>query len=155
MKRFLFCVATALLAVSTGACTKEATAPAEVSGTEIYGEWDWVRTSGGLTGNQTYTPASTGVATRWVFKTDGTFQQYDTQQGSTRLTQSTTFTLGTAGSIHTGQPARALTINRQVPGPTPNTTSVQPVTYIIQGLGTQLVVSDNYADGFGSTYQRR
>ncbi|MFD1469277.1 hypothetical protein ACFQ48_13680 [Hymenobacter caeli] len=154
MKRFLFCVATALLAGSTGACTKEGAGPAEVSGTEIYGEWDWVHSVGGIAG-LTYTPASTGVATRWVFKTDGTFQEYDTQQGTTRLVQSTTFAIGSAGSIHTGQPAQTLIINRQVPGPTPNTTSVQPVTYVIQGLGAQLVVADNYADGFGSTYQRR
>ncbi|MGI4823083.1 MAG: hypothetical protein ACRYFV_17885 [Janthinobacterium lividum] len=44
----------------------------------ILGEWHWVSSQGGLTGKQTYTPASTGTTTTWVFKADGTYQLHTT-----------------------------------------------------------------------------
>ncbi|TFZ62606.1 hypothetical protein E4631_24845 [Hymenobacter sp. UV11] len=145
-----------LLAMSTSCEKSTATDPTPaVSENNISGEWEWVKTVGGLTGNQTYTPSSTGVATKWVFKPDSTFQQYDTRQGVTQLTESTTFSIRSARSIYTGQPTQALRINRHVSAGSPSTLVIQPVIYIIEELGTELKIADNYADGFGQTYRRK
>ena len=149
----LFALAGLSLLTASSGCKKNTTNdPVPVA--DISGEWNWVTTIGGLTGNQTYTPASTGVAIKWIFKPDSTFQQYNTRQGVAQLTESTTFSIGSTRSIYTGQIARTLRINRHVSGGSPNTSVVQPVTYIIEELGTELRIADNYPDGFGQTYRR-
>ena len=149
MIRFFFYAVAALALNGIGGCKKDALA---APSNEIIGSWDWVASSGGLTGRQTHTPASTGIATTWVFKSDGTFQQYDTQQGTSRLVESTTFSLGSTHSIYTGQPTRSLTINRHADGPTG---TAHPVTYVIQAVGERLEIADNNPDGFGYTYRRK
>lgn len=137
-----YCAFAVLIAVSTTACQKSNPAPA-VTDQGIIGEWHWVSSIGGITGKQTQTPASTGIATTLVFKSDSTFQRSTTQTGSTPLTETGTFSLGAIRSIYSGQPARALTLRGK-----------QPQTFIIQELTTRLVLADNYYDGFGHTYQR-
>jgi hypothetical protein len=156
-KSLLALASLSLLLISTS-CEKNTLTdptPAAVSENDISGEWEWVKAVGGLTGNQTYTPSSTGIATTWVFKSDSTFQQYDTRQGVTQLTESTTFSIGSARSIYTGQITKTLRINRHVSGGSPSTSVVQPVTYLIEKRGTELKIEDNYADGFGRTYRRK
>ncbi|MDJ0365736.1 hypothetical protein QMK33_11285 [Hymenobacter sp. H14-R3] len=146
-----------LLAMSTS-CEKSTITdptPAAVSENSISGEWEWVKTVGGLTGNQNYTPSSTGVATIWVFKPDSTFQQYDTRQGVTQLTESTTFSVRSARSIYNGQITQTLRINHHVSGGSPSTSVIQPITYLIEELGAELKIADNYADGFSQTYRRK
>lgn len=130
-------------------------APVEVSENGISGEWEWVQTVGGMTGNQTYTPASSGVALKWVFKADSTFQEYTTRQGMTQLTESTTFSIGSARSIYNGQLSQALRINRHMNGGASSPSVVQPATYLIEALGTELKIADNNPDGFSQTYRRK
>lgn len=142
---FLFRAALSLLPLLPG-CAKS-TGP----GNGLVGEWEWVRSQGGMTGKQTDTPASTGVAVRWVFAPDSTFQAYETRQGTTRQTESGTYSLGAVRSIYTGQSIRALRF-----APLPGTAvPAGVVTYVIEELGTQLVLAYNYPDGFGHTYRRR
>ena len=149
MRTLLALAVLSLLTMSSG-CKKNKDANPLGLDNKIFGEWEWVSTIGGLTGNQTSTPASTGVTTTWVFKSDSTFQQYDTRQGVSRLAESTTFSIRSARSIYTGQTTQTLRINRHVSGPT-----VQPATFIIQEIGTQLKIADNFPDGFGQTYHRK
>ena len=142
---FLFRAALSLLPLLPG-CAKPAGPD-----NGLVGEWAWVRSQGGMTGAQTYTPASTGVAVRWVFTSDSTFQAYETRQGATRQTESGTYSLGSVRSIYNGQSARALRFapipSRAVPG--------RAVTYVLEELGAQLILADNNPDGFGHTYRRR
>lgn len=149
MKQFLFSAAIALLTFTTGACTKETAEPTD---SRLVGEWEWEQSSGGIAGS-TSTPASTGVRTTLIFKQNNTLELYRTQQGQTSLVESTTYSLGTLRSIHSGQSEPAVTINYHAPG----TNTVQPQTslYQVDEDGTHLHLSDNYYDGFGSSYQRK
>jgi hypothetical protein len=130
----------ALLILGTTACQRTDAPPADQG---IMGEWHWVSTVGGLTGKQTYTPASTGSTETWVFKSDSTYQHAITRQGSTSVTEMGTFSLGSVRSIHTGQAARALVLRGQ-----------QAQTFLLEEVSTRLALSDNYYDGFGHTYER-
>ena len=149
MKQLLFSIAVAFLTVATGACKKETADP---TASELVGEWEWEQTSGGIAGT-TSTPASTGVRRTLVFKPNNTLELYRTQQGQSSLIETTTYSLGTVRSIQSGQLEPAVTINYHAPG----TTTVQPQTcvYKVDADGTHLHLSDNYYDGFGSSYQRK
>ena len=130
----------ALLAIGASGCQKASVTPADQG---IVGEWHWASSVGGLTGKQTYTPASTGSTDTWAFQADGTYQRHTTQASGTQLTETGTFSLGSAKSIYSGQPAQALILRGK-----------QSQTFIIQELTTRLVLADNYYDGFGHTYER-
>jgi hypothetical protein len=134
-------LAAAILALGAVACQKTTLAPPAEG---LVGEWNWVQSRGGFTGNQTETPASTGTSRRWAFRADSTFTQYVVQQGVAKPAQAGTYSLGVARSIYTGQPARALTIRLG-----------QPQTYLLSGVSSsRLVLADNAYDGFGDTYER-
>jgi hypothetical protein len=107
------------------------------------GEWHWVSTVGGLAGNQTYTPASTGITETWVFKSDSTYQRAVTRQGGPSTTETGTFSLESVKSIYTGQAERALVLRGQ-----------QEQTLLLDAVTTRLALSDNYYDGFKHTYER-
>jgi hypothetical protein len=130
----------ALLILGTTACQRTDATPADQG---IMGEWHWVSTVGGLTGKQTYTPASTGSNETWVFKADSTYQRDITRQGGTLVKEQGTFSLGSVKSIHTGQATRALILRGQ-----------QAQTFLLEEVSTRLALSDNYYDGFGHTYER-
>lgn len=138
----LFCfVAAAGMALAATACQKTGVSPAP----GLVGEWSWVISRGGFTGNQTYTPASTGTVRQWVFRADSTFQQRETRQGAAQPAQVGTYSLGAVSSIYTGQPARSLTLRL----------GQQAEVYVLSELGSRLVVADNQYDGFTDTYERR
>lgn len=137
-----YCALAALLAGSTTACRKADVEPA-TAGPGLIGEWHWVSSTGGFTGKQTYTPASTGATITWIFKPDNTYQSVTTQAGGTQLTATGTFSLGSVNSIYSGQLAQSLTLHGK-----------QSQTFIIEELTTRLVLADNAYDGFGHTYER-
>jgi hypothetical protein len=56
-------------------CSKEE-APTAPTPTGIYGSWNWIESTGGISGNQVLTPASVGYSIRISFTTDGTFQRF-------------------------------------------------------------------------------
>lgn len=138
MSCLLPAVIAAALALTTPGCQKTETPPQG-----LVGEWSWVASTGGHTG-QTYTPASTGTTRRWLFRADSTFRLTETRQGVAQPVQAGTYSLGVVRSIYTGQPARALTIRLG-----------QPQTYVLSELGDRLEVADNFYDGFADTYERR
>ncbi len=137
---YIFYPLAALLLLGTTACQRTDISPADQG---IMGEWHWVSTVGGLTGKQTYTPASTSTTETWVFNSDSTYRRVFIQQGKAATTQTGTFSLGSVKSIHTGQAARALILR----GP-------QAQTFVVQEAASRLALSDNYYDGFGHTYER-
>ncbi len=130
----------ALLLLGTTACRRTDATPADQG---IMGEWHWVSTVGGLTGKQTYTPASTGSTQTWVFNSDSTYRYVYTPPSGSPVTTTGTFSVGSVKSIYTGQPSRALVLR----GP-------QAQTFIVQELATRLILADNHYDGFTLTYER-
>lgn len=137
-----YCALAALIAGSATACQKASVTPASAD-QGIVGEWHWVSTVGGLTGRQTYNPASTGATETWVFKADSTYQHATIQWGGTPGTETGTCSLGSIRSIHTGQPARALLLRGK-----------KPQALLLQEVTTRLALSDNSYDGFGYIYER-
>jgi hypothetical protein len=131
-----------LLAVCAAGCHKADVSP-NTADQGIIGEWHWASSVGGLTGKQTYTPASTGSTDTWVFRADSTYERRTSQAGGASLTVTGTFSLGSIKSIYSGQPARALTLRGK-----------QSQTFVIQELTPRLVLADNYYDGFGHIYER-
>jgi hypothetical protein len=136
-----YCALAALFAASATACQKASLTPSSTD-QGIIGEWHWVSTVGGLTGKQTYTPASTGSTQTWVFKSDSTYQHVTIPRGGPSGTETGTFSLGSIRSIHTGEPARALLLHGK-----------QSQVFLMEEVTTRLVLSDNYYDGFGYTYE--
>ena len=134
----LLLAAAAGLALATPACQK-----AEAPPQGLLGEWNWVESRGGLTGNQTYSPASTGTTVRWLFRADSTVLVRTTQQGVAQPTQTGTHSLGTVRSIYSGQAARTLTLRL-----------AQPRGYVLNELSSRLVVADNNPDGYTTAYER-
>lgn len=135
-----FSLLAAVLALGVSACQKTTvSAPAE----GLAGEWSWVESRGGLTGNQTYTPASTGTTVRWILRADSTVQINTTRQGLAQPIQTGTYSLGMGRSIYSGQPGRLLTLRL-----------AQPRVYLLSELGSRLVVADNNPDGYTTTYER-
>ncbi len=136
------CALAALLAVSTTACRKAGVEPAPAD-QGLLGAWHWVSSTGGFTGKQTYTPASTGAIITWLFKPDNTYQSVTTQVGGTQVTDTGTYSLGSVKSIYSGQSAQSLTLHGK-----------QSQTFVIEEVSTRLVLADNAYDGFGHTYER-
>jgi hypothetical protein len=137
-----YCALAALLALSTTACQKAGVDPATAD-PGLSGEWHWVSSTGGFTGKQTNTPASTGATITWVFKPDNTYQRVTTPAAGTPLTETGTFSLGPVKSIYSGQSAQALTLQGKL-----------AQTFILEELTSRLVLADNVYDGFKHTYQR-
>jgi hypothetical protein len=137
-----YCALAVVLAVSASACQKASVSPTAAD-QRIVGEWHWASSTGGTTGKQTYTPASTGSTDTWVFNADSTYQRRTTQPGGAQATEMGTFSLGSTKSIYSGRPARALTLRGK-----------QSQTFVIQELTSRLVLADNHYDGFGHTYER-
>ena len=131
----------ALLGLCASACQQKTDASPTAQG--LLGEWHWVATVGGFTGRQTYTPASTGTTETWVFNADSTYRHYTSRLGSSPVTETGIFSLGSVKSIHSGQTARALILRGQ-PGQ----------TFLLEEVTTRLALSDNSYDGFGYTYER-
>jgi hypothetical protein len=142
MRYSYFCALAALLIFSISACQKSSVTPT-LADQAIIGEWRWASSAGGLTGKQTYTPASTGSTDTWVFSADSTYQRHTTSSRSAQLTETGTFSLGSIKSIYSGQPARALILRGK-----------QSQTFITQEVTARLVLADNHYDGFKHTYER-
>jgi hypothetical protein len=142
MLRIGYCALAVLFAICASACQKADVAPANTD-QSIVGEWHWVSSVGGLTGKQTYTPASTGSTETWVLKADSSYQRRISQPSGAQTTETGTFSLGSVKSIYSGQPARTLTLRGK-----------QSQTFVIQELTSRLVLADNWYDGFGHMYER-
>jgi hypothetical protein len=134
-----------LLAALLGLCATACQRKTDASPTtqSLLGEWHWVATTGGFTGRQTYTPASTGTTETWVFNADSTYRHYTSRLGSPPVTETGAFSLGSVKSIHSGQAARALILR----GPAGQ-------TFVLEEVTTRLALSDNIYDGFSYTYER-
>jgi hypothetical protein len=145
MKRFaLFLLSSALLGSSS--CKKE-TGPSE-----LFGEWQWVSSTGGFTGKQVYTPASTNLSRTLSFSRDSLFVQCENGP----CTVPTKFTSRMERSYITGEQTLILTIRRRVYLALPDTGFHTLLDrYSIQEVSKTLRITQDGPDGFVEVYQRK
>jgi hypothetical protein len=145
MKRFILPLLTTVLLNNSG-CKKEA------GPSEIFGDWQWVSSTGGSTGKQVFTPASTNSSRTLSFGRDSLFVQCEKGQCSVP----TKFTSRMERSYITGEQTLILTIRRRIYLALPDT-SFQTILdrYSIQEVSkkTLRIVQDG-PDGFIEVYQR-
>ena len=134
------------LLIGNTSCKKES------GPSEIFGDWQWVSSTGGFTGKQVFTPASTGVTRTLSFSRDSLFVECNNGQCSVPIK----FTSRTARSFLTGQPALLLTIRRRIYLAPPDTGYHTLLDrYNIKELSSILRIDQESADGFVEIYSRK
>jgi hypothetical protein len=145
MKRFaLLLVSSALLGSSS--CKKEE------GPSDLLGDWQWVSSTGGITGKQVYTPASTNLSRTLSFRGDSLFVQCD--NGSCSVP--TKFTSRLERSYITGEQTLILTLRRRLYFAPPDTGFHTLLDrYSIQEVSKTLRIIQDRPDGFIEVYQRK
>jgi hypothetical protein len=144
MKRF-FHPLLILFLLSDSGCKKEK------GPFEIFGDWQWVSSTGGFTGKQVFTPASTNVSRTLSFGRDSLFVQCD----NGKCSMPTKFTTRMERSYINGEKTLILTIRRRI-YLTPSDTSFNTILsrYSIQEVSKTLRITQDGPDGFIELYQR-
>lgn len=117
---------------------------------DIVGAWEWQRTTGGLTGREETTPASTGARVTLELYAD---EQYAGFRDGQRV-QEGTYALTRRESIYTQTEEPYITFTPTGEG------GNEPLYGVFSGIiavdsTDQLTLSDNNYDGFGSRFTRR
>ena len=117
-----------------------------LEGSDLIGSWDWVSTTGGLSGRLNRTPASTGTTVRLDLLANGRYAIAEDSDEHSRGT----YTITLQRSIYSGEEDRYITYSKDLP----------PVGVAFSGIirlvgGDSLTISDNSHDGIGSLFVRR
>ena len=146
---FYICVGAVLL--GSNGCKKAETLPIS---TEIFGEWQWVSSVGGLTGKEVVTPASVGVERTYRFNWDSTFVEclsYNKQ-----CEAPVKFTLRMETSFFDHQQHLILTIPRRVYLARPDTGfHVIRFRYAVREVSNSLRLAQERPDGYEESYHRK
>lgn len=105
----------------------------------IYGSWDWLETSGGISGKEKSTPETEGSSQRLLFHENGIAEFYQDET----LMEGVPFHIEKGKSIYSEENAD-LIIYKGYRG-------VFVITYLSKDT---LILGDNNYDGFSSTYTR-
>lgn len=143
--KYFPCLLLGAVLLGSGGCKKDP------GPSEIFGDWQWVSSTSGLTGKQVYTPASTNLSRTLSFGRDSMFVQCDNGQ----CTKPTKFTSRTARSFLTGEPALILTIRRKIYLAPPDTTHTLLSRYSIIEVSRTLRIDQESPDGFKEIYRRK
>ena len=119
--------------------------------TELFGDWQWVSSTGGFTGKEVYTPASINLSRTLSFTHDSLFVQCDNGQCSVP----TKFTSRTERSYITGKPTLILTIRRRVYLAPPDSFHTILDRYSMQEVSNTLRITQERPDGFEEIYHRK
>jgi hypothetical protein len=114
----------------------------------VVGDWTWLKSYGGLTGNVMQTPASTNSTKRIIFKDNGEFVMIE--NGHT--TQNTTYFTSREKSTLFLDTFNFVTVNYKfiINGKY----TIIPMRYIIQSMSDTLEIDEDVYDGFVHTYLR-
>ncbi|MGI4761676.1 MAG: hypothetical protein ACRYF0_13285 [Janthinobacterium lividum] len=146
MKRFLGLALGTLLLAGNSSCKKEA------GPSEIFGDWQWVSSTGGFTGKQVHTPASTNLSRTVSFRRDSMFVECD----NGRCTLPAKFTSRMERSYLTGKPALILTFRRRIYLAPPDTGfHIILDRYSVIEVSNTLRIDQDGPDGFVEIYQRK
>ena len=115
----------------------------------LLGDWVWIATSGGFTGNFTYKPA----ANEEVILRIKASNQFDVLRNGTLL-YSGTYTTGTMRSIYTSKDTPSIQTQTQPPYPADSPRLL--TDGVISTLtATGMEIDDNAYDGYGCGYRRK
>jgi hypothetical protein len=118
----------------------------------LFGDWQWVSSTGGFTGKQVYTPSSTNLSRTLSFSRDSLFVQCDNGQ----CTGPTKFTSRLERSYITGKQTLILTLHRGIYLALPDTSYHTILDrYSIQEVSQTLRLTQDGPDGFTEVYQRK
>lgn len=145
MKKIISLALGIFLVGTSSSCEKES------GPSEIFGEWQWVSSTGGITGKEVYTPASINLSRTLSFTRDSMFVQCDNGQCSTP----TKFTSRTAQSFLTGKPTLILTLRRKVYLAPPDTTHTILDRYSLIEVSRTLRIHQERPEGFIEIYRRK
>ena len=138
-----------ILLLGIGSCKKNEQPPVS---TEIFGEWQWVSSVGGITGKDVYTPANTGAALTYRFNRDSTFVECL----NNRCKAPVKFTLRMERSFFDNQQHLILTIPRRIYLAPPDTGfHVTRSRYTVREVSNSLRLTEEVADGFEESYRRK
>jgi len=147
MKHFISLYSCILL-LGISSCKKNEQPPVS---TEIFGEWIWLYSLGGLTGNQVTKP-SIGMESTYKFTRDSLW----TQCYNGKCEVPTKFTMRMERSILFGDNRMILTIRRRVHLAQPDTGSVIiKDRYLVDEVSNELHIAQDIPDGFGEFYSRK
>lgn len=135
-----------LLLLSAG-CHKEQPAPDD----RLVGDWQWVRSVGGLTGKGILKP-KTGETIIERFTQDGHW----TLCGNGKCDAPMPFTLQQEKSVLFGDERLVLTLHRKIYLALPDTGfHVLLDRYLVREIGDTLRIANDGPDGYGETYFRK
>lgn len=147
--KYLFALCTCAVLLGISGCKKEEPHPVL---TEIFGEWQWVSSIGGITGKNVLTPAITGVERTYRFTRDSTFIECLNKQCKTPVK----FALRMEKSIFDNQQHLILTVSRRFYLAPPDTGfHVIRSRYTVREVSNSLVLDEEVADGYGESYTRK
>lgn len=143
--KYLPCLLLGAVLLGNGSC-KEDPGPSE-----IFGDWQWVSHTGGFTGKQVYTPASTNSSRTLSFGRDSMFVECINGQ----CTRPTKFTSRMERSFFDGEQHLILTIRLKIYLAPPDTTHTLLHRYSIREVSRTLRIAQEWPDGFVEIYQRK
>ena len=119
---------------------------------EIFGEWQWISSVGGLTGKDALTPAVVGAQRTLSFTRDSMFVQCDADQCSVP----SKFLLREERSRIDGQQHLILTVRRRLYVAPPDTGSHVLINrYRVSEVSNMLRIDQERPDGYVETYYRK
>ena len=147
--RYLFTICACAVLLGSSGCKKEESLPVS---TEIFGEWQWVSSVGGMTGKNVLTPAITGIERTYRFNRDSTFVECYNK----RCEAPVKFTLRMEKSFFDHQQHLILTIPRRLYLAPPDTGfHVIRSRYAVREVSNSLRLAGEIADGYEESYQRK
>jgi hypothetical protein len=137
----------ALTALLLGSSCGQEPAPSE-----IFGEWQWVSSVGGITGKEVLTPAVVGSQRTLSFTRDSLFVQCEVGQCSRPIK----FLLRQEKSWLDGQQHLILTVRRRVYLVAPDTGYHEFINrYRVREVSNTLRIDQERPDGYVETYKRK
>lgn len=126
-----------VLSFSFSCCSLGSDANKTQNVTAILGTWNWLKSSGGITGKELVTPESTGVDKKLVFNANKKVTVFtnDLETGSY------TYKITMGNSIFDNKEHYLLTFNE--------------MSYVIEHIDNRhLSIKDNFTDGYVLTYEK-
>jgi len=144
MKKSISLVILLILGLFLTSCEKE-----ENSNYTIKGEWIWLKSYGGFSGNALYTPENTGITKKLIFLNDSVSIIANTD------TSKFEYFLSREESILLQKEFDFLTINYKYKMSNPDSIFILPIRYMIITLNDSLFLDEDVYDGFGHEYSKK
>jgi len=137
--------------VLINSCEKDDLTETQKNRFKIVGDWVWVKSYGGFTGHDLYTPGNTGITKEIAFFINGDviIKENDI------MVDKTDYFLSNEKSYLFNEKAEFLTINYKYRISDPDSIITLPMRYIIEDLSNSMFLAEDVYDGYGHEYMRK